>query len=401
MKAPFAERVVPSFQSSFEDASLRVIHHRDDGLDGKVSRLTTSRTPPAPTIDLYEGNNASQNLVCSLELGTQSRIDLGAHPECSNDEARSAVLHGVPAGRVLRLYDDPRGRPIDDWTEIVVKRDLASRVVPGFQITRDDHDLAMTYHRNNGLDGKVSAIEVSTTPSGPIIDLYEGNNATQNLVCSLEVGASVALDFTSVSQCDNDEARSAVLHRIPAGRALLLFDDPRGGRHDDWTAILTRGFVGRAVVGSFERTTSGGLFDVVHLHDDGLDGKVSHLATTAAGDLTGILSLHEGNGGTQNKVCDLDLASRTLNFKNHRACDNDEARSATLLLAEAGTVVRLYDDPDCERGDDWIEITVLRNLGARTVGSFERSFADADLRVRYHRDNGLDGKVSCARISVP
>ncbi len=45
----------------------------------------------------------------------------------------------------------------------------------------------------------------------------------------------------------------------------------------------------------------------------------------------GILALYEGTNATQNKVCELRLFSRTVNFKNHRQCDNDEAKSVMIM----------------------------------------------------------------------
>jgi hypothetical protein len=112
----------------------------------------------------------------------------------------------------------------------------------------------------------------------------------------------------------------------------------------------------------------------------------------------GVLSFYEGNGGRQNKVCDLGAGRATINFKNHRECDNDEARSLVLQNVRAGTVVRVFDDPGCKRSDDWSEVRVRQDVARYVVASFERSVSEAHATVAFHRDNGLDGKVSCVQV---
>lgn len=115
----------------------------------------------SPTIDLYEGNNGSQNLVCSIP-GTPRAVNFQNDSlGCDNDEARSLVLHDVPAGRVIRVYDSPSGATEDDWTSITVKRNISRRVIGTFQQDVDDASVRVVYHRNNGLDGKVSRLVVS------------------------------------------------------------------------------------------------------------------------------------------------------------------------------------------------------------------------------------------------
>ena len=39
-----------------------------------------------------------------------------------------------------------------------------------------------------------------------------------------------------------------------------------------------------------------------------------------------------------------------------------------------------------------------RAIFRKTIGTFERNLDDADVKMTYTRDNGLDGKVSCVRI---
>merc|ERR1712211_18257 len=91
--------------------------------------------------------------------------------------------------------------------------------------------------------------------------------------------------------------------------------------------------------------------------------------------------------------------SRTL------ACANDEARSAILYSADYGTTITLYDSPNGDRSDDYVEIKVKGYTNNPVViGSFESTknimLDNGFIEVIYHRNNGLDGKVSRAEVSV-
>jgi hypothetical protein len=103
----------------------------------------------------------------------------------------------------------------------------------------------------------------------------------------------------------------------------------------------------------------------------------------------------EGNRAQQDYVCNVSLErKKALNFKKHRECANDEVRSLVLYDVRAGQMLRLYDHPDGNTRDDWVEIIVKRRISQKLIATFERSFEDADVRVIFHRHNGLDGKVS-------
>ncbi len=81
---------------------------------------------------------------------------------------------------------------------------------------------------------------------------------------------------------------------------------------------------------------------------------------------------------------------------------NDEARSCTLKDVPAGTVITLYDSPDGDKDDDWTQITVnQRTTNDVCVPSFEDDFSDEWYTQNYHKNNGLQGKVSRIKVSVP
>ena len=398
-KRALADKLIPTFEQSFEDTDVRVVYHRKNGLDGKVSRATASSTATGPLVELYEGDNATQDMVCALPAGQAATVRFPGHGRCENDEARSLVLRDIQAGTSIRLFDDPGGSRGDDWLEIEVLRDVRERVIGSLERSFSDADLRVVYRRHNGLAGKVSRLEIGAVAAGPRIELHEGNRGTQDTVCMITAAPALGIDFTrGGGGCANDKARSLTLHAVPAGTLLLLFDSPTGNREDDWVAIEVKRAITRKTIDSFERTFEDADVRVVYLRNNGLDGKLSRLEFTSAAALQGVISFHEGNDGRQNKVCDLTPTAQIVRFKSHAACDNDEARSVVLTQLAPGTRIDIFDNPDCRTNDDWTSIDVRRPVFRKTIGSFQRTFQDDDVTVAYHRENGLDGKVSCVRI---
>jgi len=402
VKQKLTDKRINTFERSFEDADIRVIYHRNNGLDGKVSRIQFSHQPIGPVIDFYEGNNGTQNLLCSVPISGNRTIDFATDSQCDNDEARSLIMYDVPAGRVIKLYDSPSGSRNDDWTEIVTKQPIKQITVGTFETSRQLELYDIIYHRNNGLDGKVSRAVINSTPSGPLAVLYEGNNGTQNIACTIDIGYDRTINFTTSSLCPNDEARSLVLYGVPAGRVLRLYDSPTGATSDDWVQIKTKQAISWATVGSFESAVNTSTFEVIPVPNNGLDGKVSRFVvdnTDVIANLPPTLTFKEGASGTQDTVCTLPATySYTLNFKNSSACANDEARSVILTNVPAGARLRVYDDPGCGTGDDWADIRTSAHVYRFTVNSFEINFNNGVVSQTYHIDNGLNGKVSCIRF---
>jgi phosphatidylserine/phosphatidylglycerophosphate/cardiolipin synthase-like enzyme len=236
-------------------------------------------------LELYEGNSGTQDVVCPIAVTTQMSIPFGDpingyDYQCDNDEARSMLLHDVPAGKVFRFYDDAyHAWSDDDWTEVYVKRAISRKYLDSFESTFEDDDVKVVYHRNNGLDGKISAADISNYRLGPVVDLYEGNSATQNLVCSnpLSTNLATTFNFQSDPYCNNDEARSLVLYDWPADKALFFYDDPSGSRSDDYTVIIPKHALNRTVVSSFESSYETADVKVCATHFNGIDGKVSRM----------------------------------------------------------------------------------------------------------------------------
>jgi hypothetical protein len=106
------------------------------------------------TITLYEGNNATQNIVSSYQDNAhEGKVS-------PNDEARSVKLNNVRSGCRITVYDSKSPSTNDDYCVIDVKKDVHEYIVGTFEQSIDNDTVRVTFHRNNGLDGKVSYIKI-------------------------------------------------------------------------------------------------------------------------------------------------------------------------------------------------------------------------------------------------
>ena len=86
---------------------------------------------------------------------------------CENDEARSGVIYLGQYGTTLNIYDSPGGSKDDDWTEIKIKGDILGEEIRigSFEQSQtieisSGGTVEITHHHVNGLDGKISRVEV-------------------------------------------------------------------------------------------------------------------------------------------------------------------------------------------------------------------------------------------------
>lgn len=249
--------------------------------------------------------------------------------------------------------------------------------------------------------GDVQEIAEVMTEGGIIF--YEGNHATQNIVCGIGVGQSSTVRGGEHG-CENDEARSAKFVQVPPKTKLTVYDDPGGSMSDDYTTVTTKKFTSDVVISSFESDASNDQYDQSHQHNNGLDGKISRFEVVAAKDnsLNPRIVFYEGSNGSQNIVCGLSMVgAQSINFKNHGDCDNDETRSVRLLEMPAGVEISVFDSPGGSTGDDFTVITVLKDIVTHyTVRSYESSYTDEYVSVSHRHHNGLDGKVSRMEVKV-
>ena len=116
----------------------------------------------------------------------------------------------------------------------------------------------------------------------------------------------------------------------------------------------------------------------------------------------GVLTLWSDNGcgfeGGEIVGLLSDRSGTVVDLSTNPAYEDDEASSLDFWIYRPGVIVRAYDEPDGDTGDDWTEI-VAKIGGSPCLASFESSFSDGRFAVQAHPpDNGLDGDVS--RIEV-
>jgi len=227
----------------------------------------------------YEGNGATQDIVCGIGAG-KSRSVKGGEKGCENDEARSVRIFNVPANTRLQVFDSRDGSMSDDFNILRTKRNIEDESMSSFEQDLNTNSFSSTFLRNNGLDGKVSLFRVTANvgqgDTTPLIVFYEGNGASQNIVCTLSHSHGESLNFKKSGDCDNDEARSVKLIEVPADSEIKVYDNPDGSTGDDYTVIkVLSDITGRYIVHSFERSYSDSYVTVQFHRHNGLDGKVS------------------------------------------------------------------------------------------------------------------------------
>ncbi|EJM55367.1 fibronectin type III domain-containing protein [Pseudomonas sp. GM48] len=236
---------------------------------------------------------------------------------------------------------------------------------------------------------------------------YEGSNAdpARDAVCVLPTGQDQTLKLPTQG-CENDEIQSLALRGIAKGTRLTVYDNGDGNQQDDYSIIdvtLDIPLNAKLVIGSFEQTSNSNLwYSIRHIHNNGLNGKISRIKIEQhPSDFTdAAIALHEGRNGSENIVCTVGLTSATA-FNFGGDCDNDEAKSATLLSAKAGTKITLYgqyDSNSCKQGCLTIE-TKRSITWPIQVGNLESSYENADVKVtRSGGTQQLEGKVSSIRV---
>jgi hypothetical protein len=233
-------------------------------------------------IYLWEGNNADpkQDAVCVIPRGQRTLTLPSAG--CENDEARSLSLSGIAKGTRISLFDNRGGNREDDHMIIDVTRDIGIHekvVIGSFEQSRTTDAYKAIFVRNNGLDGKVSRIEVGLTPvdfSDASIALYEGNNASQNLDCVIPFDRTYNIKMKSNSYgCSNDEIRSAQILKAKKGTSFTLTGHPDGDFSQGRTEVkILRDITSPVVVRSFNSSYQNADVQVTN-YNQGIDGKIS------------------------------------------------------------------------------------------------------------------------------
>lgn len=155
------ERVVlPNFQTNYSWSSFDTIYNRNNGLNGKISRITIGKTPTDfsdSSIAFYEGGNGTQNLDCVVPFASHHVVKMKNNSfGCSNDEIKSAKIVKAKAGASLSLYGHPDGKNDQGVTTIEILKDIKSPLnIPSFNTSfTNEYVRVVNYH--HGIDGKIS-----------------------------------------------------------------------------------------------------------------------------------------------------------------------------------------------------------------------------------------------------
>lgn len=118
-------------------------------------------------IVLWKGQPEAGEAVCAIPYtGDPLRFSFkdGNAPikGCENDDATSATLLNLKAGSTFAVFDSPDESRRDDWTTVLVKRDILRVDLGSFEENVDNDVIRVTHHRYNGLDGKVSSVSLAS-----------------------------------------------------------------------------------------------------------------------------------------------------------------------------------------------------------------------------------------------
>ena len=156
--------VLPTFEADYNNSTYQVVNFRNNGLDGKVSRVVVDGSAPEtlPSVMMmYEGNNISQNRVCTVPLNSTESFNLKKHKYgCRNDEVRSVKLFRATKGTTLVFAGNPNGSHNQGVTEISILKDIDFPVRINSFDTSFTNEYVRVVHRGNNIDGKISHTQV-------------------------------------------------------------------------------------------------------------------------------------------------------------------------------------------------------------------------------------------------
>jgi hypothetical protein len=155
------ERVLlPNFEANYNNNDFKAVYQRNNGLNGKMSRITIGKTPTDfsdASIAFYESTNATQNLDCVVPFSSVYNLKMKSNGYgCSNDEIQSAKIVKAKAGTSFTLTGQPDGNFNEGRTQVQVLRDLTYPVIiPSFNSSYSNADVKVTNY-TKGVNGKIS-----------------------------------------------------------------------------------------------------------------------------------------------------------------------------------------------------------------------------------------------------
>lgn len=264
------------------------------------------------------------------------------------------------------------------------------------------------------------------------IVFYEGNDCSQDEkgvfssrqygeADSADVGCKFREDGSYEGGCADDEIRSMeIFPGIGKQSAIRVLNDPDGRLSDDWARLHIGNTELRKslCISSFEHQTTSAEKEkditVQYFRNDsgigdGLDGKISrlHLGHSTLKYDPHDLVFYDGGSCSGNAVAFfISSESYNINCQEGDLCPNDSIRSLYIYPSIVeNTLIRLYDDPDGDKVDDYVRIHVGRYNSdtGYCIDGFEHqtnsSEKERDITVVYHSKNDdLNGNVSHVKI---
>ena len=234
-----------------------------------------------------------------------------------------------------------------------------------------------------------------------------------DVVCVLPTSVEWDLRLKAAG-CENDETRSLALRGVAKGISIKLFDKPDSSKSDDWTEIEVLRDIAlteRVIVGTFEKSYSDANVKVTNHSHNGLDGKVSHITIEpVTGSVMPKLSLGDQEGDIFcNVPVDAALSFELQSGSDHWGCQNDQAATAVLSNALAGTTITLFgtknSDEKCSQG--CLRIFVRKDMTSpfdigniQEFGQSKESPDGSAIAYRFGGSQALDGKVSYMTVNM-
>lgn len=138
-----------------------------------------------------------------------------------DNDSDSLSLSNIPAGTIIRVYDDEHGSTADDWTQIFVKTRTSICLAGGFENSNNGSALKIDYHEVDGLNDDVSRVEVRSALvdfAGRCLDVNMGTNAAQIFGCHGNANQSWTHEVDGEIRGWNNlclEANSSEIHTWP------------------------------------------------------------------------------------------------------------------------------------------------------------------------------------------
>lgn len=189
-------------------------------------------------IEFYNKSDGSGRLEGRLPDSATTSMNLKKEKKWNNDEIKSVRLKSVTRGTIIQLFDDPDAKKNDDWVEIYVKKSGADIVIGNLERNHEDSYYKQTFHKKNGLNGKVSHIKVDISKQ-VAADVTLPSKFTSALQGYFTFNKKNGLAHELKSQDSNYRVWKPDFTVTPGGGAYvsLKMDHIRGSAQDDHAQV--------------------------------------------------------------------------------------------------------------------------------------------------------------------